>query len=1070
MAMRYPAGDRRLLRFALTVEFVAALALFLVICFGWGDALRVRAEEPPTLAPARLGPVAASELAGPFLMIRVNQDWDRVEGGTSPSATVQLTATDSLGHVKGTRTTTARADGWIDSVDLLLDTKRADLVPGDVVNASSSDGSRATARVVPMTGTVDAAANTIRGAIRGVAFPARVRAELRKVPGGPLKEGLTDDAGNYLLDFSPYDLLPSHDVLLWYIEPDGDAAGIARSSFKIWVDYFGDRVEGECEPGHTVWLTVTASDGATVKTTATGVTAGDPPKGGRVGFATDWNCPWAGLGPDILPGDWAYARLSSGEHSEVHVGTITGQPDVVHDRLSGTVSAPWFTGTLRASANVRVSGAPVREFPVDPQGGVYTCTFAPDWDLLPGQNVAVQYQEPDGDWVINVFHEPAPNLTLRKWVEGHGGGVAEGGLAIFGLQYWNQGDAPGEAILTDTLPAGTTYLTDSSGVEAHVEGGAVTWNLGTIAAHSWPEQFLLVVACDPGTGDQVVNVATIGALYEADWYDNRAEAGVHIAEGPPDLVVSQHVQPGDPCPGQLFDYVISIGNDGPAACGPVFLTDTLPLSTTLVRWRSEEEYGLWREASATGRQVVLSAAALPPGWSDRLFLTLRLDDTVPQGTALTNTVEANTPGEWDPRNNTAVHGGARASAPRVNAWTLQSWGGGSLAPGSELRYEVSLGNNGNSLAHAALLTDTLPPGTSFITAALDLGGGREAPYPPSRIVGRQLVWDLRDLAVNASQRFTLRLRIGADTPPGTPLTHCVAIGASEIDDYPFDDEECLARPVRASGANLSVVQSYTWQDTRHLAYTARIDNAGTTMAYSVTVTDTLPAALTLDSWYVKGGDGRDGRLVGNRILATIGRLEPGASAWLYVYGATPNAPNGTFFTNTVEVGALPREVDTSDNRATAVAATGPDLSIEKWLISGTPAPGAVLHFGLRFRNDSAFATTSHVWVSDTLPSLVEFLAARQRQCGGRYHCSREPGRTVGSTVAWDYGAMLPGSWNELEIIVQVKGTAPLGQTLTNTARIASDARADIDPHPANNAATWSVTRYGAFLPLLLRGR
>jgi len=35
------------------------------------------------------------------------------------------------------------------------------------------------------------------------------------------------------------------------------------------------------------------------------------------------------------------------------------------------------------------------------------------WDLLPGQDVAVRYYEPDGDTVINVFQVPAPHLRGR---------------------------------------------------------------------------------------------------------------------------------------------------------------------------------------------------------------------------------------------------------------------------------------------------------------------------------------------------------------------------------------------------------------------------------------------------------------------------------------------------------------------------------------------------------------------------------------------------------------------------------------------------------------------------------
>ena len=159
--------------------------------------------------------------------------------------------------------------------------------------------------------------------------------------------------------------------------------------------------------------------------------------------------------------------------------------NVGNDSVGGNIYATWFTQTLDVECHAwgAPGGAPGKNSTAAPDGSApYSCKWNPvtEWDILPGQNVAVMYIEPDRDRVINVFHEPAPNLRVEKWPEG-GGEAAPGGPVIFGIRYWNQGDGAGVAILTDTLPLSTTYVTDSSGHPAFVSGGVITWNLGSLA-------------------------------------------------------------------------------------------------------------------------------------------------------------------------------------------------------------------------------------------------------------------------------------------------------------------------------------------------------------------------------------------------------------------------------------------------------------------------------------------------------------------------------------------------------------------------------------------------------------
>ena len=419
------------------------------------------------------------------------------------------------------------------------------------------------------------------------------------------------------------------------------------------VNYGHDWVEGNYEPGHTLWLTVT-NDVGEVQATVELQTQEIPWwGGGQTGFSTNLEgTTWLPQRPDILEDWWVYGRLDNGYTSEVKMGTIEGALDLDADSISGNIWAPWFTETLNGDCGVWEDGGPGEGFQVDPNGGAYACDFgAMGWDLLPGHDVGVSYQEPDGDRVINVFKEPAPNVRVEKWAEGSGQ-VMPGGPVIFTLRYRNDGDAEATTIyLTDTLPVNTTYVADSSGVAPTIGAGWVAWTLGPLGPGE-EAQFQIVLNHTANPGDWLFNQADIWTLYDDDPGNNHAEAEAYVVtDGElPDLYVNKNPNPGDPAPGQTMLWEINYGNNGPVASGPVTLVDTLPDDTSIVYWFSENGYDLWVDQS-TADQFILEAPTVPGNWGDRIYLWVLVDGGVPVGTQLTNTVEITTANDSDPGNN-----------------------------------------------------------------------------------------------------------------------------------------------------------------------------------------------------------------------------------------------------------------------------------------------------------------------------------------------------------------------------------------------------------------------------------
>ena len=819
------------------------------------------------------------------------------------------------------------------------------------------------------------------------------------------------------------------------------------------VNYGQDWVEGNYPISHTIWLTVTNASGVF--------------KGGTVLSSTKiswWNGPtgfstnlegWTKGQPDIQPGDWVYGLTEEGYTSTVRVGTITGNLDSTTDSVSGTITANWFSNPLRGNCGVWEPNGPGIDFTVDPNGGAYHCTFN-DWPILPGQNVGVQYQEPDGDWVINVFRLPTPDMDLQKWVEGNND-IGQNNLIVFGLQYQNNGDAPGNAILTDTLDTAMSYVTDTSGLTVTINGIHITWDLGTVEPYTLPHRFQLVVSQTGNVSNSLDNMADISTSYDTNTGNNHAQANVHIREaGNPDLRIDKSASPGDPTPGQLFRYDLNYGNNSSYASGQACISDTLPLSTSLVSWQSQNDYNLWTQVSLVGRQLMLCAPVIPGNYGDQIQLTLQLDANTPIDTQLTNTVEITTANDEDLNNNTFINDWTWVRWPRFNVSVDKSWRDGVTVPNQEINYNLNVNNGGNSVMHNTIVTDTLPNQMTFVASYIDLGWGIQVPLTPTHQVGNQLVWDLGNLAVNEGRNLQVRVRIADDAAPGTVLNNCATATISDFEVYVHDNTSCLAQTVRDIGTNLRVVKTAQWQGTDRIRYTIAIDNIGTTTVNDVTITDTWPGN-NLNWWNFNYWRQWESQQIGNQLILTLHDFQPNSTVWLNMEVTVPSAPNGTFFTNTVEMTTPPDDVNPADNTATVVVGTGPELFVEKTQTGGITAPGQLLTYTLYVKNDSQWNTSGQVWITDALPAKVSFVSAAWRDCGGQNFCDAPPEVNDGNTRAWNFGQACPGCWNDLVITVQVTNTLGLTSWLTNTAQIASaDPVNDVEPYTANNLSVLAL--------------
>jgi uncharacterized repeat protein (TIGR01451 family) len=811
-------------------------------------------------------------------------------------------------------------------------------------------------------------------------------------------------------------------------------------------------------PNEATTATLYYSDGVTVKAQDTIDRDDDP-----IRF---WLDSWGRERFEV--GDWVTVTGESGWEAGVQVVGLTVAADEATDRMWGRGPV----GLLYAHWD-DWPGLDGRDdfVPTDGSGNYVIDWSAYGVDVLTGHNMRTYYIAPDGNQVSQNILKPSVGVHKRS--EGQ---PAVGGNFAYWIQYSSHGRADAtDVVLTDTLPANTTYVTDSSGFPTHVNGNVITWSLGTVPANS-NAQFLLVAAVGSGASGTLQNQVEIYAPGDDYPFDNSDTSDDDVQTADVNLRVEKWGHHSEPAPGYDFTYHIEYRNDGGTGSGIVTLTDTMPTSTTFVSHYSPDP--LWNLVGVVGNRVVFTRPVIPGWYGDWLRLTLHLSDTVSEGTDLDNVIEIGTTNETGGLDNNVYTHTMQARSPFLNVGVDKEFGAGITAPGHDVTYWIHYRNHSNTPAHGVLITDTLPTGMTFVTSSLNVqqnGVWQDIPFPPTSTTSSQVVWGLGTLnpAEDSETRGSIRLvlRIAPSVAAGTVLTNEVEIAPTVAgvytDDDDADDRDQVAITVQDAGPNLMIRKRGRWQGGPpwQIEYDFEFLNIGTTSLQGLTVTDTYPLSTTLDSadlWW--GGTITFTHNAANRqaiwqMDETLG-LGDSVGGRLRV-DVDPAIERGRLLTNVIEITVPPGDVNPQDNTCTDVRTTGPDLYVVKTGPSLWDELGEVLTFTLRYGNQAERWEDSTDWggtvtVTDTLPAGMAYVTSTQRYCGGP-QCPYITPDIVGDQLVFDVGPQGENWWNEIYLAVQVTGTAQYGDVFVNDAVIASSNPAsDVEPYYGNNSDAATV--------------
>uniref|UniRef100_UPI000FFF15E8 T9SS type B sorting domain-containing protein n=1 Tax=Aquimarina sediminis TaxID=2070536 RepID=UPI000FFF15E8 len=592
----------------------------------------------------------------------------------------------------------------------------------------------------------------------------------------------------------------------------------------------------------------------------------------------------------------------------------------------------------------------------------------------------------------------------------------EGDTVIYTITLTNSGPATATNVsITDLLPTGVTYVSDTPSQGSYVSGTGV-WSVGSIN-NSSNATLSISATVDAGTsGDTITNTVSSVSLDQTDSNTTTDDPSENIVVGnTTDLVVSKTVNNTTPDEGDTVIYTITLTNSGPATATNVSITDLLPTGVTYVSdTPSQGSY-----VSGTG---VWSVGSI----NDSSNATLSISATVDAGTSgdtITNTVssvsldqtDSNTTTD-DPSENIVVGNTTDLVVSKtVNNTTPDE--------GDTVIYTITLTNSGPATATNVSITDLLPTGVTYVS---------DTPSQGSYVSGTG-VWSVGSINDSSNATLSISATVDAGTS-GDTITNTVSSVSLDQTDSNTTTDDPSENIVVGNTTDLVVsktVNNTTPNEGDTVIYTITLTNSGPATATNVSITDLLPTGVT----YVSDTPSQGSYVSGTGVWS-VGSINNSSNATLSISATVDGGTSGDTITNTVSSVSLDQTDSntTIDDSSENIVVGGIDLVIEKGILeSGPYLTGETYTYNILVSNNSLNDATN-VLITDQLPSGITYLSNNSSEI---YNVS---------TGVWNVGTVTAGNTIELEISFSVD-TASAGMTITNVITEISLDQTDINETP-----------------------
>lgn len=634
------------------------------------------------------------------------------------------------------------------------------------------------------------------------------------------------------------------------------------------------------------------------------------------------------------------------------------------------------------------------------------------------------------------------DLEIIKQLSGE---PVAGQNATYTLSVVNHGPSVARAdiVVTDTLPAGTTFVSaDGPGWNCS-EAGVVTCVLPEdLAVGEVAPQIELVLSVPSSQTEDLENTAEVESTTTPDPDPaNNVDVTVDPVTLIADLALDK-VSVGPLVAGEQGTYRFQVDNVGPTdAAAVVQITDTLPAGLTYVS--ASDVQGTW-SCSAAGQDLTCDlSGGLVSGDTAIVEVTFDIDSGVLGVIDNTATVMTPTP-ETNLENNTDDDSSdftAEVDLAIDKAHTEDA------VAGEEFDWTITVTNNGPSDSPGPIqVSDGLPPGTSYVSASgagwtCQEAAGTVTCSRPGGLTSGEV-----------APTITLTVLVSPDAGPAEIVNTASVTGPNPDTDPSNNSDDDLIDV--ADLVNLSLTKSTSGPNPvragEQTEFVIDVTNAGPSTADVVTVADRLPDGLTVAD---VSGDGWTCTTPSEvTIVCLRPTLQPGTTAppIVITVDVASGVPDGSTLTNQAGVTTSSPEPDTTDNTDTAdvdVVAEA-DLAVTKSHDdTGDPAlAGEQVVFDLAVTNNGPSDAQPPITVTDTLPDGFSFVSST-----GPWICT-PAGQTV--TCVLDGDAPLPAQTEAPALTIRTQLAPDVSPgNYQNLAEVTSPTT---DPDPSNNSDTDSV--------------
>ena len=438
----------------------------------------------------------------------------------------------------------------------------------------------------------------------------------------------------------------------------------------------------------------------------------------------------------------------------------------------------------------------------------------------------------------------------------------------YNITVTNNGASDAQSVsLGDVFPAGVTFVSQNQTAGPAFTlgntGSQITDTIGTLAAGA-TASFTLVghVNASAANGSTLSNSATVSATTTDPTLGNNSGTAVTTVTTQADLSLTKTDSPDPVFVGNNLTYTLAFANNGASDAQNATITDTLPSGMTFV---SASAAGGWVATTPAvgGTGTVTFTKTTSAAGETSNFTIVVAATPASAGSTISNTATTSsdttdpTPGNNSSTAQTLVKGVDLTLTKTDNATTT--------TPGSTLTYVLNYANTGSADATGVVLTETLPAGTSFVSASnsgwTQIGATNQYRFTVGALAAsgsgsQNFVVRVNDTVAAGLGNVVNTASLADDGTHGTDITpgNNSATDSDTLNAAPDFLLTVTKHHFTASGASIPVAETKNLiARGQELQYTYTYSNVGNQDAGLTTITAHVPTGTSFDSGHSTSG-------------------------------------------------------------------------------------------------------------------------------------------------------------------------------------------------------------------------